>query len=42
MILPAGWNRWLSYRTNVDGQVLEMKKKDLKVFGFRMEKPKEF
>ena len=36
MTLPAGENRLLSYETNVDEQVLEMKKNDFKVFGFRM------
>ncbi len=34
MTLPAGENRSLSYNTNVDGDVLEMKKNDRKAFGF--------
>ena len=42
MTLPAGWNRLLAYWTNVEGRFLEMKKNDLKVFGFCVQKPKIF
>jgi len=34
MTLPAGENRLLFNRTNVDGEVVEIKKNDRKVFGF--------
>jgi hypothetical protein len=34
MTLPAGENRLLSYKTNVDGGILEIKKNDRKAFGF--------